>query len=75
MPYSLYLYTEYPWEITRKSLLQLDGHIRISKVSCNPREIPIETSQKGQICQHVLQKQTFFFIVEREKCPLALCTS
>ena len=30
------------WEITLKSQLQLDGQIRIPKLSCNPREIPIE---------------------------------
>ena len=37
-------YTEYLWDITLKSHPQLDGQIRIPKVSCDPIKIPIGTS-------------------------------
>ena len=51
-----HVYThKYLWEITLKSLLQLDGLTRIPKLSCDTREIPIESSQKVQISQNVLQ--------------------
>ena len=72
--YTSIVYTEYLWKITRKSLLQLDGQIRISKVSCNPREIPIETSQKVKFLNTFYKNKLFFVHCRKRKVSvIALC--
>ena len=72
--YTSIVYTEYLWEITRKSLLQLDGQIRTSKVSCNPREIPIETSQKVKFLNTFYKNKLFFVHCRKTKLSvIALC--
>ena len=42
-------YTEYLWDITLKSQLQLDGQTRIPKVSCDPINIPIGTNREEEV--------------------------
>ena len=71
-------YTEYLWDITLKSQLQLDGQTRIPKVSCYPIKIPIGTNREEEVRflsmfykNNLLNR--FLFTVEREKCPLPLC--
>ena len=42
-------YTEYLWDITLKSQLQLNGQTRIPKVSCDPIKIPIGTNREEEV--------------------------
>ena len=71
-------YTEYLWDITLKSQLQLDGQTRIPKVPCDPIKIPIGTSREEEVkFLSMFYKNNllngFLITVEREKCPLPLC--
>ena len=71
-------YTEYLWDITLKSQLQLDGQTRIPQVSCDPIKIPIGTSREEEVkFLNMFYENNllngFLFTVEREKCPLPLC--
>ena len=71
-------YTEYLWDITLKSQLQLDGQTRIPKVSCDPIEIPIGTNREEEIkFLSMFYKNNLLngllFTVEWEKCPSPLC--
>ena len=71
-------YTEYLWDSTLKSQLQLDGQTRIPQVSCDPIKIPIGTNREEEVkFLSVFYKKNllngFLFTVEREKCLSPLC--
>ena len=71
-------HTEYLWDITLKSQLQLDGQTRIPKVSRDPIEIAIGTSREEEVkFLSMFYKNNllngFLFSAEREKCPSPLC--
>ena len=71
-------HTEYLWEITLKSQLQLDGQTRVPKVSCDPIKIPIGTNREEEVkFLSMFNKNNllngFLFTVGREKYPSPLC--